>query len=159
MSFLIKQIRMGKFGKDISIFKIRTMNGSKVSKCGKFLRQMCIDELPQILNIAKREMNLVGPRPLLKETTRWNLFSDEHLVLRYACKPGLLSPVYSQPFKTGDEARQNELQFLKEQLRRPIFSQFKYFFKIVFNLVTCRARSENCRPASFGQDENEQKAA
>jgi len=111
---------------------------------------MCIDEWPQFTNIAKGEMLLVGPRPLLRETTRWDLFSDKHLELREKCKPGLLSPIYYKPFNSGSEARQNELDFILERLQKPVYAQIKYAFMIIFNLVTYRIKNESCRPASFG---------
>lgn len=159
MAFLIRQTRVGQFGKDISIVKIRTMKDGKVTMCGRFLRQMCIDEWPQFANIAKGEMRLVGPRPLLRDTTNWGKFSEFHLLMREQCKPGLLSPIYYKPFNSGNEARQNELEFMLEQLQKPFITQVKYAIRIIFNLVTYRIKNESCRPAAFKQCGDGGKAA
>ncbi len=59
------QKRIGQFGKPFTIYKLRTMhiNTCKVSKIGAFLRKYKLDELPQLFNVLKGEMSLVGPRP------------------------------------------------------------------------------------------------
>lgn len=78
--FFIQQ-RKGKSGKDFGLYKLRTMipgqstgeqaytfpklpENPRVTKVGKLLRRWCIDEIPQIVNIIKGEMSLIGPRPL-----------------------------------------------------------------------------------------------
>ncbi|WP_018689352.1 hybrid nucleoside-diphosphate sugar epimerase/sugar transferase [Ahrensia kielensis] len=71
------QQRVGRCGKVFSLYKFRTMvkgtkqvgsheiNGSSLTKIGKFLRKTKIDELPQIFNILRGNMSLIGPRPCL----------------------------------------------------------------------------------------------
>lgn len=65
-------------------FKIK--NDPRVTKIGKFIRKTSIDELPQLLNIVKGEMSIVGPRPLpTYETAQCNEYQNQRLVV----KPGL----------------------------------------------------------------------
>jgi len=75
---LYKQMRSGRFGKPYQMYKIRTMthncethtgavwsgpNDKRVTRVGRFLRDCHLDELPQLINVLRCEMSLVGPRP------------------------------------------------------------------------------------------------
>jgi len=74
-----RQIRPGFHGKPFTIYKFRTMlnaygkNGNllpdkeRLTRFGKFLRSTSLDELPELFNILKGEMSIVGPRPLLMQ--------------------------------------------------------------------------------------------
>lgn len=73
------QTRPGRNGKLFKIIKFKTMNDKKdsdgnllsdekrLTKIGKFVRKTSLDEIPQLLNVLKGEMSLIGPRPLLPE--------------------------------------------------------------------------------------------
>ena len=68
---IYKQFRIGYLGKRFIIFKFRTMNNFKfkdeklrLTFLGKLLRKTSLDELPQFINVLKKEMSIVGPRPL-----------------------------------------------------------------------------------------------
>ena len=93
-----KQERIGKKNKPFIMYKFRTMREPKegenrllsdtdrVTKVGAFLRKTSLDELPEIINVIKGEMSLVGPRPLLD--LHLELFDDQQL-RRHDVKPGM----------------------------------------------------------------------
>lgn len=95
---LFKQRRPGKNGEIFEIYKFRTMtderdaNGNllpdneRLTDFGKLLRSTSIDELPEILNIVKGDMAIIGPRPLLEEYLP--LYNDEQ-AHRHDVRPGL----------------------------------------------------------------------
>lgn len=95
---LFRQIRPGKHAKPFEMIKFRTMtderdsNGEllpdslRLTKFGKFLRSSSLDELPELWNVVKGEMSLVGPRPLLMEYVP--LYSSEQ-TRRHAMRPGI----------------------------------------------------------------------
>ena len=93
-----KQERIGKNNKPFIMYKFRTMrepkegenrllsDADRVTKVGAFLRKTSLDELPEIINVIKGEMSLVGPRPLLD--LHLELFNDQQLK-RHDVKPGM----------------------------------------------------------------------
>lgn len=95
---LFRQRRIGYREQAFDIFKFRTMtnerdqNGEllpdkdRITALGKFLRESSIDELPELLNVVRGEMSLVGPRPLLPEYVP--LYSAEQR-RRHDVRPGL----------------------------------------------------------------------
>ncbi|MGN0144108.1 MAG: sugar transferase [Clostridium sp.] len=97
---LFKQIRVGEKGREFKILKFRTMvvdaeklgrqitvgNDSRITKVGGFLRKYKIDELPQLINVFKGDMSLVGPRP---EVPRYvNMYTQEQRKVLNV-KPGI----------------------------------------------------------------------
>lgn len=92
------QLRPGKNGKLFTIIKFRTMNdkkdeegnllldASRLTVLGKFVRKTSVDELPQLINVLKGEMSLIGPRPLLPEYLA--LYSETQK-RRHNVKPGI----------------------------------------------------------------------
>lgn len=92
------QLRPGLDGKIFKIFKFKTMNDKKdaegnllsdeerLTKIGKFVRKTSLDEIPQLLNVIKGEMSLIGPRPLLPE---YLPLYDANQRRRHDVKPGI----------------------------------------------------------------------
>lgn len=94
------QNRVGRYNRDFKVFKFRTMfvdeennsfltlnkSGNKVTRIGHFLRKSKIDELPQLVNVLKGDMSLVGPRPELRKFV--NMYNDEQREI-LMMKPGM----------------------------------------------------------------------
>ncbi len=95
---LFKQERPGKDEKIFTLMKFRTMtderdeNGDllpdevRLTKFGKFLRSTSIDELPELFNILKGDMSVIGPRPLLVKYLPYYTEEERH---RHDVRPGL----------------------------------------------------------------------
>jgi len=95
---IFKQKRPGLDGKIFTIYKFRTMkdvytadgkpmdDSLRITKLGRFLRNFSLDELPELFNVLKGEMSLVGPRPLLVEYL--DHYNDEQM-RRHLVKPGI----------------------------------------------------------------------
>lgn len=95
-----KQIRIGEKNKEFEILKFRTMvvdaeklgrqitvgNDSRITKIGAFLRKYKLDELPQLINVFKGDMSLVGPRP---EVPRYVKLYNEEQRKVLDVKPGI----------------------------------------------------------------------
>ena len=92
------QKRPGRDGEIFVLHKLRTMSNEKdedgnllpddkrVTKLGLFLRSTSIDELPQLINIIKGDMSIIGPRPLLEEYLPYYTDEESH---RHDIRPGL----------------------------------------------------------------------
>jgi exopolysaccharide biosynthesis polyprenyl glycosylphosphotransferase len=103
-SLFYRQTRVGKHGKHFSVLKFRSMvenaekagspqwatiGDSRVTRVGSFLRKSRIDELPQLLNVIKGDMALVGPRPERPEFVEYLSTEVANFDLRHAVRPGL----------------------------------------------------------------------
>jgi len=116
---IFKQDRVGKSGKSFVFYKFRTMKvgvepfgpspksdkDPRLTKVGKFLREYSLDELPQLFNVLKGDMSLVGPRPLyLSQMSEWS----ERQKSRLLVKPGLTG--LAQISGRGELTREEKLE-------------------------------------------------
>lgn len=161
---LYKMPRMGKNGKIIGVYKFRTMhpyaeylqdyilkvhgyaetgkpaNDFRLTPWGLFLRKYWLDELPQLINVLKGDLKLVGVRPISER-----YFQDipkDLQELRLTQKPGCIPPYVSLDRKSSVESvLQAEREYLQEKIKRPYSTDTRYFFKALFNIVFRRKRS------------------
>ncbi len=160
---LIKLKRRGKDGKIIYLYKVRTMhpyseylqkyifqtynlqkggkfaNDPRVTSWGKVFRKLWIDELPQFINFFKGEVGLVGVRALSEHY--FSLYPEDVQELRIKTKPGLLPPFYADMPHSFEEIVQSEKRYLLKKLKHPLWTDFTYFFKCIFNILVKRERS------------------
>lgn len=157
---IFKQKRTGKNGKEFTIYKFRTMvknaenlrlkkqkefaklnyapkpmfkieNDPRFTKFGKILSKTGLDELPQIINVIKSNMSLVGPRPLpVEETKELKVINPNWYSWRHQVKPGLFSL-----WVLNDQRHQNLKiwkQLEKDTLTLKLYQQYLLIIKIIF---------------------------
>lgn len=146
-SALFKQKRLGKGQKEFTVYKFRTMcdhafekggvasseSDNRITKVGKFLRKTSLDEFPQMFNILKGEMAIIGPRPILdfefedyKDNTRY--------AHRYDVRPGMFCTVDLDLRATATREQQFEMD--ADYVDKMSFClDFKVFFGIIKTVV------------------------
>jgi lipopolysaccharide/colanic/teichoic acid biosynthesis glycosyltransferase len=134
---MFRQERVGCYQKPFILVKFRTMypdtvslashlvDGSAVTRWGAFLRQTKLDELPQLWNVLRGEMSLVGPRPCLFNQTE--LIAERHNRGVFEARPGItgLAQVMNIDMSTPKLLAETDERMLKELT--PLF-YFKYIF-------------------------------
>lgn len=160
---LISLRRLGKNGRIIYVYKLRTMfpyaeylqeyvykknalqEGGKfkddfrISTAGRIFRKFWLDELPMIFNLLKGDLKIVGVRPLSRHY--FSLYSENLQELRSKHRPGLIPPYYADMPKTLDEIMVSEINYLNAYEKHPFLTDWKYFWKALYNIVIKRARS------------------
>lgn len=165
VSPIVRLPRVGKDGKIVQVYKFRTMhsyaqylqeyvyeqnnlspggklkNDFRINIWGKFMRPIWLDELPMIWNWMKRDLKLVGVRPLSEQY--FSLYTPEMQALRTRVKPGLIPPFYYEK-KTPDgidEVQESEKRYLEAYLKHPHRTDWRYFWGSVFNIIFRRKHS------------------
>ncbi|MBN2610586.1 MAG: sugar transferase [Bacteroidales bacterium] len=160
---IIKLQRIGKDGKILGVYKFRTMhpyseylqdyvikmNGYddkgkpahdfRSARWGKFFRRFWLDELPQLINVLKGEMKLVGLRPL--SSVRYKQFPDDLKEERIKYKPGCVAPYVALNMPDDKENIQAERIYIKEFKLHPFRTDIKYLVKAIYNISTNKIRS------------------
>jgi O-antigen biosynthesis protein WbqP len=149
---LFKQKRVGKGRKEFIIYKFRSMRmdapnvasdkltnaGEYVTKIGKFIRKTSLDEIPQLINILKGDMSIVGPRPALYN--QYELIASRDDVKVNSLRPGLTgyAQVRGRDFITDKEKVRYDLYYLENV-------SFMLDVKIIFITFFCVIQSEGIR--------------
>lgn len=154
---IFSQIRCGKNGKLFKFYKFRSMyvdaedrleelmdknemdgpafkikNDPRITRIGGFLRKSGIDELPQLINILRGDMSIVGPRPALpREVEQYN----EYQLQRLSIQPGLTCYWQIQPERNNisfDEWVELDIKYIKE---RSFLVDWKIIFMTVLTVI------------------------
>ncbi len=161
-TIFFSQKRVGQNGKEFKMYKFRSMvhnaeelkeslmkqnerigpmfkmkNDPRVTKVGKFIRKTSLDELPQLINVLKGEMSLVGPRPSLpKEVEQFELW----MMKRLEVKPGLTCywQVYGRNNIGFEDWMKLDIKYVEE---RNLLVDIKLIFKTVFVLLGDKSAS------------------
>lgn len=156
---IFKQIRVGRDGKEFTFYKFRSMrpnaeaeldslipqnemqgpvfkikNDPRITKVGRFLRKTSIDELPQLWNVLKGDMSIVGPRPgLPREVALY----DEYAKQRLYVTPGLTCYWQTQKNRnslTFDQWLEWDIRYIQERSFRTDWKIIFKTFSVIFGM-------------------------
>lgn len=140
---IFKQKRPGKNEKIFTLYKFRTMTDKRdidgnllqdeyrLTKFGKFLRSTSLDELPELINIIKGDMAIVGPRPLLVEYLPYYTEEEKH---RHDVRPGLtgLAQVNGRNLLKWDERLKKDLEYINSiSVKNDLFIIFRTIINVI----------------------------
>ncbi len=137
---IFKQKRPGKDNRIFTMYKFRTMNDRRdengnllpdsvrLTSFGKKLRSTSLDELPELFNILKGDMSIIGPRPLLVKDM---VFFDENQMRRQTVRPGLsgLAQINGRNNILWEDKLEYDLQYIE---RITFWGDWKIIFQTVF---------------------------
>ncbi len=146
------QERPGKNEKIFKLVKFRTMDNRKdkngvllpdeirLNRYGKFLRSTSLDELPEIFNIIKGDMSIIGPRPLLVRYLPYYSTEEHH---RHDVRPGLTgyAQVHGRNYVSWEEKFKMDIKYVNT-------ISFKGDFKIITDTIKIVLKRENIETAS-----------
>jgi lipopolysaccharide/colanic/teichoic acid biosynthesis glycosyltransferase len=155
--------RIGKNGMPIKVYKLRTMhpyseyiqdyvytlydlqkggkfkNDFRITSWGAVCRKIWLDELPMLINFLRGDMKLFGVRPLSRQY--FELYRKEVQERRIMYKPGLVPPFYADMPSDLEAIQASELKYLDLYDKHPLLTDFKYFWKSLWNILFKKARS------------------
>ena len=140
---LFRQERTGKGMKNFNIIKFRTMTDGRdreggllpdekrFTRLGRWLRSSSLDELPELLNIVRGDMSVIGPRPL---PPTYNDYFKEKELARFKVRAGLITPdsVDPNPIVSWDRQLEYETEYGNNLSLRKDFNVFINVFKTLF---------------------------
>ena len=160
---IFKQKRIGKDGKHIYTYKIRTMyayseyihkyymekyklnplgkvnRDPRITSWGHFMRKNWIDELPMLINYLQGDLKLVGVRPISE--TFFMLYPDDLKRERIKNKPGIIPTIYADEWNTMEQIFESEREYLRKFQHHPLKTDLSYFFKVMRKIIGNRNKS------------------
>ncbi len=154
--------RRGQNGKTFTMYKLRSMyvnspvikgadgsllssdNDPRVTKIGKLLRKLSLDEFPQFLNVLKGDMSLVGPRPTLASTPYAELSDDSKK--RLTARPGLTG--YTQAYFRNSITQEEKFKYDCYYVDKiSLGFDIKILFMTVYSVLAHKNINTNAQPA------------
>lgn len=141
---LFSQVRPGLHSRPFKLFKFRTMSNARgpdgalltdaarLTRVGSFLRRTSLDELPQLLNVVKGDMSLVGPRPLLPEYLPYYTDREKR---RHDVRPGItgLAQVSGRNNLSWEERLELDAQYVEGL---SLLADFRILVRTALKVVT-----------------------
>ncbi len=154
---LFRQKRIGLQGRTFTLYKFRSMheeltsgpktaftakNDPRVTRVGKIMRKIRLDEIPQLFNILKGDMNLVGPRPEQPEFVEKLRVLLPYYDLRHTIRPGLTGWAqvryqYGESFEDSHQKLHYDLYYVKH---RSWFLDLQIIILTVWSVLLCRGQ-------------------
>ena len=135
---IYKQLREGINKKTFTMYKFRTMitdtnipDKNRITKFGRILRNLSIDELPQLFNVLKGDMSLVGPRPFIVGEPLPKDYIDP---IRYSVKPGMTgyAQIHGKRRLSHKDKLKYDIEYAKEY---SLVLDIKILFLTLFNMI------------------------
>jgi lipopolysaccharide/colanic/teichoic acid biosynthesis glycosyltransferase len=160
-----KQVRPGYKCEIFTIYKLRTMTNEKdkngyllpdtdrLKTWGKVIRKTNIDEIPQMINVLKGEMSLIGPRPVLSsDVEKFNAYQ----LKRQDVLPGVTGweAVNEWDTPTWEKKFEYDIYYVDNF---SLWLDFKIFFKTIYVIFFAKRPGEDYRPARFKGNQNVEK--
>ena len=164
---IFKQERIGLNGKVFNIYKFRSMcvgaekmgsgqysfkGDSRVTKIGKIIRTLSIDELPQLVNIIKGDMSLIGPRPVLTyHPWKFNEYSNEQKK-RFTVRPGVtgLAQINGRKALDWNERIKFDIYYTENL---SLLLDIDIFFKTIIKII-CASNNENTKETIINSEQS-----
>lgn len=146
---IFSQNRVGRHGKKFKLYKFRTMKmetpkymstmelkdpDQYLTRCGRLLRKTSLDEIPQLINVLKGDMSLVGPRPLISDEYEIHAMRMRFGV--YSLRPGLtgLAQINGRDLVTPEEKVRWDVRYLE---KCSLWTDFKILLSTVPKVFGC----------------------
>lgn len=161
---IFRQERVGLHKKVFSIYKFRTMYVTApkyvatndlekpdrfITRIGRFLRKSSIDELPQLFNVLKGDMSLVGPRPVLTSETEIHALR-ENCGIYEALRPGVTgwAQVHGRDLVDAEQKVALDEEYLNRcSFKTDLIAFFKTFAVVLFGSGYAEGKQEKAKPA------------